>query len=346
MIVTPGTSWKWNNSRGVTPSCAASVVPAARATGAGTNRCSRSPIGDASATIPAVAATDSWNPIDQTSHGSRITSTRTAAARIEPVARGLPISTPTSAIVAITPARITDGSAPVITTKNATVPTPRPNRGQRVKLKERGQPEDRRQHHGDVLARHHQQVAEPAGLEVAHHAGVQLRCVPQRQPEEQPRLSRREQARDGPADEGSEHLRRTDERARRRSQAFDGVAVQLDGHPLVGERIAEAGIVGPADHALGSNDVPAHPAPRVVVGAQPQGCAQRRGAARPLDPRDVERRRATRTRRPRDRCGAHRSPSRGEAPAEPATNRRATTRERPTIRRRRTRDRPSPARPR
>ena len=82
--------------------------------------------------MPAVAVTESWKPIDHTSHGSRTRSTRTAAARTEPVARGLPISTPTSAIVAITPARITDGSAPVITTKKTTVPTARPNRGHRV----------------------------------------------------------------------------------------------------------------------------------------------------------------------------------------------------------------------
>ena len=45
---------------------------------------------DASATMPAVAVTESWNPIDQTSHGSSTSSTSTAAARIEPVARGSP----------------------------------------------------------------------------------------------------------------------------------------------------------------------------------------------------------------------------------------------------------------
>ena len=62
-IVTPGTSWKWKSSSGVTPICAAVVVPAARATGRGRNRCIRSASGDANATIPAVAATDSWKPI-------------------------------------------------------------------------------------------------------------------------------------------------------------------------------------------------------------------------------------------------------------------------------------------
>jgi hypothetical protein len=62
-IVTPGTSWKWNRSSGVTPICAAVVVPAARATGLGRRRVRRSEIGVASVTIPAVAATESWNPI-------------------------------------------------------------------------------------------------------------------------------------------------------------------------------------------------------------------------------------------------------------------------------------------
>ena len=132
MIVTPGTSWKWNRRSGVTPSCAASVVPAASATGAGRKRRNRSPSGDASATMPAVAVTESWKPMDHTSQGSSTRSIRTAAAKTEPVARGLPINTPTSAIVAITPARITDGSAPVITTKKTTVPTARPNLGHRV----------------------------------------------------------------------------------------------------------------------------------------------------------------------------------------------------------------------
>ncbi len=130
-IVTPGTSWKWNSSSGVTPSCAASVVPAASATGAGRNR-SRCASGVAIATIPAVAVTDSWKPIAHTSHGSSTIRNSTAPARIEPVDRGRPISTPVRVSEAITPARMTEGSAPVSTTKNATVPRPSANRGHRV----------------------------------------------------------------------------------------------------------------------------------------------------------------------------------------------------------------------
>ena len=132
-IVTPGTSWKWNSRIGVTPNCAAMVVPAASATGVGRNFPSRCAMGVANATIPPVAATLSWNPIDHTSQGSSTMSTSTAPARIEAVARGLPMSTPTSVSVAMTPARMTEGSAPVSTTKNTTVPMHSRKRGHRVR---------------------------------------------------------------------------------------------------------------------------------------------------------------------------------------------------------------------
>ena len=127
-MVTPGTSWKWNRSSGVTPSCAAVVVPKAKATGTGSSRPSRSASGVASVTMPAVAATDSWNPIACTSHGSRTSSASTAVARIVPVARGLPSRMPVRASEAIAPARSTEGSAPVSTTKSTTTPRPIPKR--------------------------------------------------------------------------------------------------------------------------------------------------------------------------------------------------------------------------
>ena len=130
--VTPGTAWKWNSRIGVTASCAASVAPAASPTGRGRNR-RRSAMGVASATIPAVATTESWNPIAHTSPGSRTISARTADASTDAASRGRPISVPTSAIVAITPARITDGSPPVSTTKNTTTPRQSRNRGHRVR---------------------------------------------------------------------------------------------------------------------------------------------------------------------------------------------------------------------
>ena len=83
--------------------------------------------------MPPVAATLSWKPIDHTNHGSSTISTNTAPARIEAVAPGRPMSTPTNVRVAMTPARITEGSAPVSTTKNTTVPEHSRNRGHRVR---------------------------------------------------------------------------------------------------------------------------------------------------------------------------------------------------------------------
>ena len=290
MIVTPGTSWKWNSRSGVTPSCAASVVPAARATGAGRNRRSRSPIGDASATIPAVAATDSWNPIDQTSHGSRITSTRTAAGQ-DRAGRARPADQHARRARS-SPSR--PRASPTARRRSSRRRTPPCRRQDRTAATGSSRSSEASPRIGastiatfspDTTSRWPSPLAWKSRIMPASSC----EASPNASPRSSPASSRREQPRDRPADEGSEHLRRTDERARRRPQAFDGVAVQLDDHPLMGERIAEPGIVGPADHALGSDDVPAHPAPRVVVGAQPQGCAQRRGAARPLDPRDVER---------------------------------------------------------
>ena len=94
---------------GVTPICAASEVPAASATGRGKNR-SLPARGAASATIPAVAPTESWKPMDHTSAGSTTSRINTAPASIEAALRGRPSKTPNNVSPAITPARITDGS--------------------------------------------------------------------------------------------------------------------------------------------------------------------------------------------------------------------------------------------
>ena len=81
--------------------------------------------------MPAVAVTESWKPTDHTSQGSKTSRPSTAAERIEAVVRGLPASTAASAMHAITPARSTDGSAPVRIVKNATAPKPIANFGHR-----------------------------------------------------------------------------------------------------------------------------------------------------------------------------------------------------------------------
>ena len=119
----------------MTPSCAEIVAPAAVATDRVRTRPNRSASGEASATIPAVAVTLNWKPTDQTSHGSSTRRPSTAPERIDAVVRGLPDSTPTSARHAITPARSTEGSAPVRIVKNATAPKPTANLGHRESLR-------------------------------------------------------------------------------------------------------------------------------------------------------------------------------------------------------------------
>ena len=114
----------------MTPIWAATVAPVASARALGRNG-RRSANGVASASIAAVAPTESWKPTDQTSAGSTTSNPNTAAARTVAVLRGRPRNTPRSVSPAITPARSTDGSAPVSTTKNTTVPSPSPNLGHR-----------------------------------------------------------------------------------------------------------------------------------------------------------------------------------------------------------------------
>src|SRR6266511_694228 len=122
-MVTTGTWWKYASSNGDTPSWADMVVAAASATGFGSHP-RRAAMGAASATMPTVAATESWNPTDHTSVGFATSSARTAAPSRVAVVRGRPSTMPASAKPAMTPARSTDGSAPVSTTKNITVARP------------------------------------------------------------------------------------------------------------------------------------------------------------------------------------------------------------------------------
>ena len=261
MIVTPGTSWKWNSRSGRHAEL--------RGERGARRRARPAPAGTAAAARRSATPAPPCRPWPSPRAGTRSTRRATDPG---PGARGprppgpsrwravCPISTPTSAIVAITPARITDGSAPVITTKNDdradAQAEPRPP-GQ---PQQRGQPEDRRQHHRDVLARDHQQVAEPARLEVAHHRRVQPGGVAQRQPEQQPRLLRREEPRDRPADERPEHLRRTDERARRRPEAF-GTASRSARRPCPCARARRGtrGRRGDGSRPRREIDVAAHP---------------------------------------------------------------------------------------
>ena len=169
------------------------VVPAANAMGVGTNRPSRCAIGVASATMPPVAATLSWNPIDHTNHGSSTMSTSTAPARIEAVARGRPMSTPTSVSVAMTPARITEGSAPVSTTKNTTVPEHSRNRGHRVRPTHAANARMGASTMATFSPLTTNRCPRPGGVEVPRQPRVQPGVVAQDQSEQQPGFLRREQ---------------------------------------------------------------------------------------------------------------------------------------------------------
>ncbi len=221
--------------------------------------------------------------------GSRTSSTRTAAARTEPVARGLPISTPTSASVAITPARITDGSAPVITTKKTTVPTARPNRGHRVSRSSEASPRIGASTIATFSPETTSRWPRPLAWKSRIIPGSSREASPSASPSSSPAsFAGKSRAIDRPTNARNTCAARTNGLGDgpRRSTP---VRVQLDDHALVRERIPEPGVVGAADRALGGDHVAAHPRRRVVVGAQPQRRAQGRGRAGPLDTRDVER---------------------------------------------------------
>ena len=99
---------------------------------------------------------------------------------------------PISARHAIAPARSTDGSAPVSTTKSTTTPMPEREPRDAAEPERGGEREHRSEHHRDVLARHDQQMAEAGRLEVARRDGIELRRVAEDEPEQQPGLARRE----------------------------------------------------------------------------------------------------------------------------------------------------------
>ena len=265
-IVTPGTSWKWNSRIGVTPSCAARVVPAASAIGLGITRASRSASGVASATMPPVAATLSWNPIDHTSQGSSARSTRTAPARMDAVARGRPMSTPTSV------KRGHDAGAHHrgFGAGEHHEERDRAQREQEPRPTRETHPRGERQHgcqdHGDVLAAHHQQVAEPGRVEVAREPGIELGVVAEHQPQQQAGFLRREEPGDRGAHERAEHLRGADERVRCPAQPL--VLAELDGDrdAFVVQHVREPGIVGDLERAFEQDPVAAHrPAGEVLT---------------------------------------------------------------------------------
>ena len=239
----------------------------------------------------AVAATDSWNPTDHTSAGSSTSRTTTAPARIEPVLLGRPSRTPISASPAITPARITDGSAPVSTTKNATVPIPSANRGHRDHPSAAPSASDRREHHRDVLARDHEQVREPGRTEVAFETGIEPGIVAEREPHQQPGLARRERGLDRAAGERSERLRPTDRRERGGTEAFGLVDLELRGDPAPQQERREPCVLDRAHRTRDAEPIAPDGVGRLVAAREPHRLADARAALVPSDRTDVEHRR-------------------------------------------------------
>ncbi len=74
---------------------------------------------------------------------------------------------------AITPARSTDGSAPVRIVKNATAPKPTANFGHRESRSSAVAAKTGCEHHRHVPARDDEEVTETGGAEVAFEAGIE-----------------------------------------------------------------------------------------------------------------------------------------------------------------------------
>ena len=165
---------------------------------------------------------------------------------------------------------------------------------------------------------------------------------PNANPEQQPGLYAGEEPCDRPADERSEHLRRTDEGARRRPHALDGVPFSSTTMPCVRACVLEPGSSGRRITPSAADQ-----SPRTQVGGSSSALnhndARKGDAAGPLHARDVER--GMPSERPGLGIGVERSDDRhaGER-AGRAANRRARRHAHPTSRPRAGPDRPSRAR--
>ena len=76
-------------------------------------------------------------------------------------------------------------------------------------------------------------AAEAGRAEISVEFGIQVRRVAEREAEQQSRLPLGEQSPDRLADEGSESLRRTNHRVRRRAEPAEGVDPHLDRDALL-----------------------------------------------------------------------------------------------------------------
>ena len=120
------TSPSVNASTGTVAICATSATAIARTNGAGSlatpgMRSSRCVMGAAASTSPAVAATDSANPMDTERSGSATMSTITPASSAGNACPRRPTTTASSPTMPVTSARSTDGSVPTTATNAASV---------------------------------------------------------------------------------------------------------------------------------------------------------------------------------------------------------------------------------
>ena len=229
--------------------------------------------------MPAVAATDSWNPIAWTSHGSRTNNARTAAARIVPVVRGLPSRMPSKRETRHRPGPKDRRLGAGEDHEQHDHADPQREPSDRTDLQHAGERQHRRQHHRDVLSRYHEQVPEPGRLEVARGDRVELRGVAQDEPEQQPGFARREDPLDRVADERADDLGHPDEGRRGAADPLDLDRANADGETPMRERGREAGVVGDLKRALDPEPVAADGLGHRVVAADPR--SSREGAAPP-----------------------------------------------------------------
>ena len=117
---TSGNRPKTNTLGSATPIWAASEVPTGTRSQTGPGR--RAAIGPLHRTVPAVAPSDNQNPTDHTNIGSRSTTAITVRHRIRMAACGRPNTNAEADIMAMTPARSTDGSNRVNAMNHSTRP--------------------------------------------------------------------------------------------------------------------------------------------------------------------------------------------------------------------------------
>ena len=133
--------------------------------------------------MPAVAATESWKPVERTRKGSTSTSPVMARARRWTPVVGRPHAVATAAAAAMATARRTDGSNRVTVANRASSTATAASRAGRA-----GSAQDRCGHgqdEGHVLTGDGQEVGEPRAPEVVGQLGGLVAVVAEHQPHEQ-----------------------------------------------------------------------------------------------------------------------------------------------------------------